>query len=261
MRVPLLFLVVAVSTLGAARAADMPSLREWTVEGVRRTALVYAPERAHGAATPILFAFHGHGGTAERAARGFAYHSLWPEAIVVYMQGLNTPGRLTDPQGKRSGWQAGPGDQGDRDLKFFDAVLATLTREFRVDERRLYAAGHSNGGGFTYLLWAARGEQFAAFAPSGAVLARGVALPKPRPVLHIAGENDPLVRFQWQERTMAAVRRLNRCGAGDPWAERCTRYPSPGGADVVTFLYPGGHGFPPEAARLAVRFFQEHRKP
>ena len=31
------------------------------------------------------------------AARGMAFHNVWPEAIVVYMQGLNTPGRLTDP--------------------------------------------------------------------------------------------------------------------------------------------------------------------
>ncbi len=56
------------------------------------------------------------------------YHKHWPEAIVVYMQGLNTPGALTDPDGKRPGWQKTFGDQGDRDLKFFDAVLATLRK-------------------------------------------------------------------------------------------------------------------------------------
>ena len=40
------------------------------------------------------------------AAAKFAYHKHWPEAIVVYMQGLNTPGRsptplARDPAGKR----------------------------------------------------------------------------------------------------------------------------------------------------------------
>ena len=35
----------------------------------------------------------------------------WPEAIVVYMQGLNTPGVIGDREGKKSGWQKSTGDQ------------------------------------------------------------------------------------------------------------------------------------------------------
>ena len=34
--------------------------------------------------------------------QGFAYYKLWPEAIVVYMQGLPTPGVFTDPDGKET---------------------------------------------------------------------------------------------------------------------------------------------------------------
>ena len=43
-----------------------------------------------------------------------------------------------------------------------------------IDPRRVYAMGHSNGGGFTYVLWAARGDRFAAYGPSssGALPAR-----------------------------------------------------------------------------------------
>ena len=63
----------------------------------------------------------------QSAARSFSYHTIWPEAIVIYMQGLNTPGRLTDAEGKPPGWQAGIADQGDRDLQFFDAVLSSAT--------------------------------------------------------------------------------------------------------------------------------------
>jgi len=60
---------------------------------------------------PVVLVFHGHGGTARYAARTFALHRHWPEAIVVYPQGLNTPGRRTDPEGRRPGWQHAAGEQ------------------------------------------------------------------------------------------------------------------------------------------------------
>ncbi|MFY8056754.1 MAG: hypothetical protein ACOVRM_03375, partial [Planctomycetaceae bacterium] len=60
-----------------------------------------------------------------------------------------------------TGWQKSAGDQQDRDLKFFDVVLQSLRSEYRVDDRRIYATGHSNGGGFTYLLWSERSAVFA----------------------------------------------------------------------------------------------------
>ena len=88
---------------------------------------------------PVVFAFHGHGGSMQNAARSFGFHTLWPEAVVVYPQGLNTPDRLTDPEGKKPGWQSAAGDQGDRDLKFFDAVLKNLRQDYKVDSRRIYA--------------------------------------------------------------------------------------------------------------------------
>ena len=93
---------VALSALAcvfAVRAADTPLRREWTVDGIVRQALVYAPAQTSTQASPVVFAFHGHGGSMQNAARSFGYHRLWPEAIVVYPQGLKTPGRLTDPQG------------------------------------------------------------------------------------------------------------------------------------------------------------------
>ncbi len=249
-------------TCSELHAADSLTRREWQVDGVVREALVYVPPKAGTATTPVIFAFHGHGGTMNHAARTFGYHTLWPEALVVYMQGIKTPGILTDPEGKKSGWQSRLGDQGDRDLKFFDAVLMTLKQEYRVDEKQLYATGHSNGGGFTYLLWATRGGRFAAFAPAAAApAARNLPRLKPKPVLHVAGEKDALVKFAWQQQTMNALRRLNECGVGKPWAKHCTVYESKLGAPVVTFIHPGGHEFPAAAPALITKFLQEHALP
>ena len=265
---------------GVSSADDLTRM-EWNIAGDTREALVYVPPAAKTSPCPLVFAFHGHGGTMNGAAANFAYHQLWPEAFAVYMQGLNTPGVLTDREGRKPGWQHSLGAQDDRDLKFFDAVLATLKKDYQVDEKRVYATGHSNGGGFTYLLWATRGNVFAAVAPDAAAALIGeppkglpaIAAPliaaarkslkdiQPKPVLHVAGENDPLVRFEWQKRTIDGLRKLNGCGEGQPWGERCTLYPSGTGTPVVTYIHPGAHRSPPDAPAVIVKFFQEHVKP
>jgi polyhydroxybutyrate depolymerase len=247
---------------GLAIAADSLARQEWRIGNATREALLYIPAAAKDAPCPLVFVFHGHGGTMRNAANTFAIEKQWPETIVVYMQGLNTPGALTDPEGKKPGWQRQAGDQDDRDLKFFDAVLTTLKRDCRVDEKRIYVTGHSNGGAFTYLLWATRGNLFAAVAPSGA-FARGQTLAdlRPKPVLHIAGEKDNLVRFEWQQLMMDQLRKLNGCGEGKASEKWCTLYPGKSGNPVVTCIYPGGHQFPKEAVPIIVKFFKEHAGP
>ena len=106
---PLLLLLLLSAFPSVCAAGDSLLRHEWTIDGVVREALVCAPANAKTNAAPVVFAFHGHGGNMNQVARGFAIHTRWPEAIVVYPQGLNTPGRLTDPEGKRTGWQHGSG--------------------------------------------------------------------------------------------------------------------------------------------------------
>lgn len=259
-------LVLTAASLTVLAAEPELKERTWTVEGTERTALVWVPTAALKMDSPVIFAFHGHGGTARHAARTFAYQTHWPEAIVVYPQGLNTPGRLTDPEGKRPGWQKGPGDQQDRDLKFFDAILASLKSDYKVDTRRIYATGHSNGGSFTYLLWGSRGEVFAAMAPSAAVPGRTLLEMKPKPVLHVAGTNDPLVKWEWQQLTLEALKRLNGCDeAGTPWHKAgdlvATQYSSKSGFPVITAISQGNHRFPDEAPAMIIKFFREQSRP
>ncbi len=260
MKIISLLSALALGFLAQSATAAEPERREWAVEGLAREALVAVPAEAKTKPTPVIFAFHGHGGTMRAAARKFDYHTLWPETLVIYPQGVPTPGRLTDPEGKKSGWQSAAGDLGDRDLKFFDAVLASLRKEYRVDDHRIYVTGHSNGGGFTYLLWSTRGEQLAAVAPCAAFF-RDMKTLQPKPMLHLAGENDPLVKYAWQQAIIAAVKKINQCGEGQPWGEFCTRYPSPINAPVVTYIHPGGHEVPAGAPAVIVKFFREQMKP
>jgi polyhydroxybutyrate depolymerase len=257
-------LIALVASLCLAQAVSAGELqrRTWSVDGVAREALIHIPAEATiGEASPVVFAFHGHGGTMQQASRNFPIHELWPEAIVVYPQGLPTRGPLVDPDGKLPGWQGLAGIEGDRDLKFFDAMLASLRTEFSVDDKRIYATGHSNGGLFTYLLWAERGDVFAAFAPSSALLMRGAQKFQPKPVLHIGSPQDPLVKFSWQERMIDYVLRVDGCGPRQPDTIGYTAYPSPTGADVATYLHTGGHRYPAAAPELIVKFFHAHAQP
>src|ERR1035438_688797 len=84
---PLAKWVLALTTLASVlnvRAADTLTRREWTVDGAVREALVYAPPQASTNASPVVFVFHGHGGSMQNAARSFALQRVWPAAIVVY---------------------------------------------------------------------------------------------------------------------------------------------------------------------------------
>jgi polyhydroxybutyrate depolymerase len=245
----------------ATPASSVQKHMEWTVDGVKREGIVYAPASAATEAAPVVFAFHGHGGNARNAARTFDTQKQWPEAIVVYLEGLPTPGALTDPEGRRNGWQKFSGDLGDRDLKFFDAVLADLHKTYKVDDARIYSTGHSNGGQFTYLLWAARPDVFAAIAPSAGGLRDMSVIKKPLPVMHIAGEKDATVPFAFQKRIIEQVRKIDGCvPEGKEWAAQCTEYASSTGTPVVTMIHPGDHTYDKDAPALIVKFFKEHAK-
>ena len=258
----ILFIAALLAISSRVPAAEEPlQYHDWTVDDVKREAMVYAPASATKEAAPLVFVFHGHGGTMRSAAAGFRFHEQWPQAIVIYPQGLPTPGRLTDPEGKKSGWQSAPGGQNDRDLKFFDAMLKSARETYKVDAARVYCTGHSNGGGFTYVLWAARGDAFAAVAPSSAVGAAVMKDLKPKPVLHVAGRQDPLVKYEWQEQTINALRKLNGCeGEGKKEGDFLTVYPSPKGTPVAAYVHDGGHSPPKDVTAVIVKFFKEQAK-
>lgn len=256
----LLFVAAASLRCRGEQKPPVATPMTWTIRGVTREALVFVPESARESPAPVILVFHGHGGTMNRMAK-LGFESLWPEAIVMCPQGLPSV-TGNDPEGTRSGWQQKAGDGGDRDLALVDAMLETMRREYTVDESRVFATGHSNGGGFTYLLGAERPQDFAAIAPSAAG-ARGVrGATKPLPVLHIAGRNDRTVPFARQQQTIERIRTFNGCEPdGTPWAEAGdlvgTRYASKVGAPVVWAEHPGAHRYPDTAPELIVRFFKE----
>ena len=69
--------------LSALTRSVLPDEVHVTVGGVERTALVFAPSKASAKEPPVVFMFHGHGGSAARCASRFSMEKRMPEALVV----------------------------------------------------------------------------------------------------------------------------------------------------------------------------------
>jgi polyhydroxybutyrate depolymerase len=249
-----LFTCVVLAALARPASPAEPTVMGWKVDGIEREALVFEPTAGGpNEKHPLVFVFHGHGGAMTAAAR-FGFQRDWPRAIVVCPQGLIGPSGL-DPEGNLPGWQRLKGEQGDRDLKFVDAMLTTLRRKYAVDDSRVFAAGFSNGAFFSLLLWMERTDVFAGFTLIAAALEPSQRLPSPKPVLHIAGETDPKVTPQKAKATIAEELRVNDAqGEGRICGRGCTLHR--GKANVEVIWHPGGHEVPPQAAMRGVAFFK-----
>ena len=81
---------------------------------------------------------------------------------------------MDNDQRDRRDWPGPDAEDEPAARELVDAALATLRKQYNVDEDRIYATGFSNGAGFTYLLWAMRPDVFAAYAPVAGRL-RGLA--------------------------------------------------------------------------------------
>lgn len=228
------------------------------IDGVSRTGIIY---RASSKKAPTVFAFHGHGGTARNSARSFGVQVDWPEANVIYLQGLPTK-TGNDPEGKRSGWHNQPSEYGGRDLKFFDAVLDKAIKEEWADPKQIYAMGHSNGGRFTYVLWASRGEMFAAFGPSAAACRGLEALLKPNNVFVVAGTNDQVVPFERQQDSITAIQKILQCSEPVSKSSQGPVVVQSGvnNSEFATMIHDGTHAYPRAATTEMVKFFKRHQK-
>jgi len=239
------------SLIAILALSSAPESLELQVDGVRRTALLYRPS-APSAHPPVVFCWHGHGGNSRYAARAYDFQTAWPEAVVVYGDGLPTPGGLTDPEGKKSGWDSKP-NESNKDIRFFDALYADVRARTSFDPARCFAMGHSNGGYFCYTLWAARPDLFAAFSPHSAAGGRMDKVPKPAFI--VFSDQDPIVKPTMQSLSIQATKRLNGSrGSGVAVSDQLVRFD--GTVPTLVFTHHNGHNFQKDTTPLVVDFFK-----
>ncbi|MRR59352.1 MAG: hypothetical protein EG824_14250 [Deltaproteobacteria bacterium] len=211
------------------------------VEGEHRRALVYPSQRTPSSEpSPAVIYFHGHGGDIYESAGLCLFHSLWPEAVVVYAEGTKVDAHGNEYDEPKRGWQLrfpykhALGQT--KDLTYVKRLLQHVREHHNVDSKRIYAVGHSSGGFFTFSLMALMPYAFAKFAVLGAysrfkvkLVSAGDAVENraepltltqqdhatlPRPVFYLFGKNDtafnndgPSPEPGWHETQMSRSRR------------------------------------------------------
>jgi polyhydroxybutyrate depolymerase len=228
------------------------------VNGSVRTALLSVPEDLSRPA-PLIFAFHGHGGTGPALDRKMDFEGLWTQAIVVYPNGLTGHSTRTDPRGLKTGWQTRLGQDGNRDIAFYDSLLEDLEAKLPVDRSRIYLMGHSNGSDFVSLLLYARGQTIAATANSSGQPTAYISSDPVRSEFMSMGIFDQTVPYARQQKAIP----LEAAHLGvNPATRVVTGYltteTGPGGVELDVYAYPGGHRPPPQLGGLLVAYFQRH---
>jgi polyhydroxybutyrate depolymerase len=168
------------------------------VAGQLRTYLLHIPAHYDTIRqAPLVIVLHGHG---ESASNFEKYTGMSTKAddegfIAVYPQALGDP----------SDWHTAiDGPSRHDDITFVRNIIELLERKYRIDHRRIYAAGHSNGGFMAYRLASTLSDKLAAVGITagsiGMVNDHGDTLriaPPPHPVsvIHFHGVADPSVPY------------------------------------------------------------------
>ena len=175
--------------------------RNLKVDGKNRSYLVHVPKKYDGKTPmPVVLALHG---AAMNGPMMTAFCGLNEKAdnagfIVVYPSGGAGMGIFL-------AWNASGRKGKDRadDVAYIRAVLDDLESVAKVDTKRVYAAGMSNGAMMCYLLAAELSDRIAAIAPVGGTMVVEKANPKrPVPVIHFHGTDDKLVPFNGPSENM-----------------------------------------------------------
>ncbi|ANY09875.1 hypothetical protein AFB00_07400 [Pseudonocardia sp. HH130630-07] len=141
---------------------------------------------------PVILAFHGRGGTGPELQR-FSGLSELP-AIVAYLDGARSATTASQS------WQGAPySAPGVDDVAYAASVLDQVEATTCADTNRVYAAGKSNGGGFTDILACRMSDRIAAIAPVAAAFYRTgepeCAPGRPVPVIEFHGTADATVPY------------------------------------------------------------------
>ncbi len=175
-----------------------------TFDGLARRYIVHVPPGYDGRTpVPVVIMLHGGGGK----ARGAMHETGWSAKadkenfLAVYPEGVpHDPGRYASFVLNPQTWNDGSGRENIPaarmridDVGFLNAVLDDLGKRLRVDPRRIYVTGFSNGASMAFRAGRELAARLAAIAPvAGSDWLDQPAPARSVPLLYITGTQDPL---------------------------------------------------------------------
>ena len=170
------------------------------VDGYDRSYLLNLPPDFYDTSGfPLVVVLHGFAGSAEQAERDYGVTDKGNAAhfIVVYPQGVGSDGRY-----HLRSWNAGnccfvaQSDNID-DVYYISSLIDYLISNYKVDPKRVYVAGMSNGAMMAYTLACQLSDKIAAITSvSGTLITSSPCKPsRTVPVLEIHSSQDIKVPF------------------------------------------------------------------
>jgi polyhydroxybutyrate depolymerase len=201
----LIIAVGALSACGGGGGGNSPSTEQVfrysetiTVDSRPRTYTLNLPPNYYdAAAVPLVIALHGGGGggaqfestsllTPIANAAGFA---------VVYPDG-SAQGALELRTWNGGGCCGYAVEAAIDDVNFIRQLSVSLASRFKIDPKRVYATGHSNGAILSYRLACELSDRIAAIAPNAGELLLATCTPsRPIPILHMHSKLDTQVPY------------------------------------------------------------------
>ena len=165
-----------------ALLACSQQMQNITVDGKSRQMLVYSPAELP-AGSPLVISLHGANQDAYYQQNQTHWNEFADTAkfVVVYPNAIN---KFWDVNGQS-------------DLRFIEAVIAKMHRDYDIDLHRVYVTGFSLGAMMTYHCMEHLADRVAAFGPVSGVRFDNRAPQSPRrvPFIHTHGTGDDV--FKW----------------------------------------------------------------
>jgi polyhydroxybutyrate depolymerase len=181
--------------LKAVNESETSNLKySFTCNGENRIYYLHRPSSFNkNKSYPLVIALHGLGGNGERTAvfTGFNKISDKEGFIVVYPDG-----HIIKHTGKEIRcWRLDV----DTDVKFISSLIDKISKDYKIDSKRIYATGISNGGMMCYVLSAKLSDKLSATASLVSSLSKRQLekLPESKaiPLIIMNGTDDPVVPY------------------------------------------------------------------
>ena len=175
--------------------------------GIERRAFLYVPEHLQhkpefkSKPTPLVIALHGFGSTAGKAIKDTEWSKKAKEEsfIVVYPQGSRAqPNKEANVWKNPQSWNDGAGrfhsgQSNINDVAFIKQLITNISKGYKIDSKRIFITGFSNGASMTFRLGAELSDRIAAIAPcAGADWNKHVKLTGKLSIYYITGTEDTL---------------------------------------------------------------------